>query len=221
MKLILSAFIVTTLLFNSGCAMFDKERLEKPAQELVQDGIESYDKGKYSEAIQNFEQLKDWYPFSKYAILAELKIADAHYHLGHYAEAVMAYEEFEQLHPRNEAIAYVIYQTGRCYYEQIDTVDRDQSKAKKALETFQRLVRQYPEATYSMQARTHIQKCLQSLAGHEFYVGLFYFKTKHYQAARERFLNVVTRYPDVGVHHKALHYIAQCESMLQKESIGD
>jgi outer membrane protein assembly factor BamD len=206
--------IVTVLLLLSGCAWFSQEQEEKPAADLIQEGIKAYDKGNYSDAIKNFEQLKDWYPFSKYAVTAELKIADAHYYLDQYAEAITAYEEFEQLHPRNEAIPYVIYQTGRCYYDQIDTIDRDQSSARKALEMFRRLIRQYPEDPYAIKAHTHVTICLQSLAGHEFYVGKFYLRSKHYQAALQRFKAVISNYPDVGMHYQALKYIAQCEALV-------
>lgn len=212
-KLSYLALGLTLLWLYAGCAFFGQENIEKPAVDLIQDGIEDYDRGNYSSAIKNFEQLKDWYPFSKYAILAELKIADAHYKMAQYAEAIVAYEEFEQLHPRNEAIPYVIYQTGRCYYDQIDTIDRDQSSARKALEIFRRLVRQYPDDSYAARSRTHIAKCLQSLAGHEFYVGRFYFRSKRYPAALERFMAVITDYPDVGIHYQALKYIALCEAL--------
>ena len=204
--------IAVVLLLLTGCALFGKE-VEKPAAELIQEGMEAFDKGNFSDAIKDFEQLKDWYPFSKYATVAELKIADAHYHLDHYAEAVTAYEEFEQLHPRNEAIPYVIYQIGRSYYDQIDTIDRDQTSARKALETFRRLIRQFPEDPYAIKAHTHITICLQSLAGHEIYVGKFYLRSKHYRAALERFKSVISEYPDVGMHYQALQYITQCEAL--------
>ncbi len=208
--------VLVSVWFFSGCAWFGQDSKEKPAFELIQDGIEAYDKGNYSEAIKNFEQLKDWYPFSKYAILAELKIADANYQLAQYAEAILGYEEFEQLHPRNEAIPYVIYQIGRCYYDQIDTIDRDQTPAQKALEIFRRLIRQYPDDPYAAQSQTHITKCLQNLAGHEFYVGHFYYRSKHYPAALKRFKAVVSDYPDVGMHYQALKYITLCEALVAK-----
>lgn len=219
-KIRLFAIVFLSFSLFSGCAWFgagDGQK-EKPAYELIQEGMDEYEKGNYTTAIKSFEQLKDWYPFSKYAILAELKIADSHYHLSQYAEAVMAYEEFEQLHPRNEATPYVIYQTGRCYYNQIDTIDRDQTPAKNALEIFRRLIRQHPQDPYAQQARSHIVKCLQNIARHEFYVGKFYFKSKHYKAALNRFMTIVTQYPDVGVHQKALHYIAQCEALVARQA---
>jgi outer membrane protein assembly factor BamD len=197
-----------------GCSWFSGQVIEKPAQELIQDGVEAYDDGDFREAIKNFEQLKDWYPFNRYAILAELKIADAHYNLSEYEEAILAYGEFEQLHPRNEAIPYVIYQIGRCYYNRIDTVDRDQTPAQKALDTFNRLVQQYPQDPYAEQAQTHILKCYQSLAGHEFYVGRYYYKQKNYEAALARFKGIIADYPDTGFHFETLKYIAECQLRL-------
>ena len=205
------------LFFLTGCAWFQPKE-EKPAQELAVDGMEAFKKGKYDKAIESFQKIKDWYPFSKYAILAELKIADAHFNLEEYEEAVYAYEEFEKLHPRNEAIPYVIYQIGRCYFVQIDTIDRDQSSSQKALDTFNRLIKQFPEDPYAALAREHIKKCVKSLAGHEFYVGLFYFKSKHYKAALKRFEAVLNKYPDVGLHYKALQYLAKAEAASKKQS---
>ena len=55
------------------------------------------------------------------------------------------------------------------------------------------------------------------MAGHEFYVGEFYFKNKHYKAAIVRFRTVVSNYPDVGLTEKALENIARCEVELAKE----
>ena len=171
----------------------------------------------YKKAIESFEKLKDWYPFSKFVILAELKIADAYYNIKEYEEAVAAYEVFENLHPRNEAVPYAIYQIGLCYFEQIDTVDRDQTSAKKALDTFNRLKKQFPVDSYANKAQEHIKKCLKSLAGHEFHVGIFYLKSKHYKAALNRFKSVLSNYPDVGVHQTALQYISLCEALLKEQ----
>jgi len=190
---------------------------QKTAQQLLSDGIDQFNSGDYEQSIEAFKNLKDWYPFSKYTILAELKIADAYYNLEEYDDAISAYEDFENLHPRNEAVPYVIYQIGLCYFKRIDTIDRDQVTAKKALETFYRLTKQFSGTPYAKRAESKIEKCLKSLAGHEFYVGLFYYKSKHYKAALGRFKTVVVKYPDVGVQQKALKYITKCESLIKKK----
>jgi outer membrane protein assembly factor BamD len=188
------------------------------AEELAIAGMDYYDEGEYKKSIDNFQRLKDIYPFSKYAMLAELKLGDAHYRIEQYDDAIFAYEEFEKLHPRNEAIPYVIYQIGRCYFDRISTPDRDQTNAHKALEAFQRLIKQYPQDPYARSAAGHVVACYKSLSGHDFGIGVFYYNSKHYKAALSRFRSVVTEYPDVGYHQPALEYIARSEKMLAEQS---
>jgi outer membrane protein assembly factor BamD len=212
------------MLLGSGCSALKKtwnaimgEDETAPAQQLAWDGMDAYEDGDYKDAIEYFQKLKDFYPLSKYAILAELKIADSHYHLEQYEEAIFAYSEFEKLHPRNEAIPYVIYQIGLCYFVQIDTIDRDQTPAAMALSTFQRLNKQFPDNQYARSGAEHLTRCYKSLAGNEYYIGEFYYKSKHYKAALNRFMAVLSIYPDVGYHQKALQYIAKCEASLTEE----
>jgi outer membrane protein assembly factor BamD len=220
----ISIICLVALLAATGCTTI-KDQYNKifgveetgTAQELAWDGMDAYENGNYKKAIDKFQNLKDYYPFSKYAILAELKIADAHYRREEYEDAIFAYENFEQLHPRNEAIPYVIYQIGRCYYDQINTPDREQTSAQKALEAFQRLVKQFPRDQYSTRAAGHITTAQKSLAGQAYVVGVFYYNTKHYKAALHRFMSIISDYPDVGYHQKALEYIAKCEASIARE----
>jgi len=204
--------IAAQLLF--GCAYFKKEKETEPADILAVTGMEAYDKKDYKEALAKFQQLKDWYPFSNYVVMAELKIGDAHYYLKEYDQAILAYREFADLHPSNEAIPYVLYQIGRCYFDQIEAVDRDQSATQKALTTFQRLQSQHPKSSYSDKATEHINTCLKKLARSEYYIGFFYYKMGHYEAAIYRFKTLIKKYPDVGIHREALIYIAKCEAYL-------
>lgn len=206
--------LVLGVVLLSGCAMFETQG-EKSARDLAEEGMEAFKEGDYKASIDAFEKLKDWYPFSPYAILAELKLGDAYYFRQEYEDAIDAYASFESLHPKNEAIPYVIYQIGRCYYDRIQSVDRDQTITAQALQTFERLVRSYPDSPYAKKAQSAIRVCRKNLAEHEFYIGTFYFKTGHLKAARERFKRVVSLYPDLGVHYEALQYLARCRRKVQ------
>ena len=199
-----------------GCSWF-KDSREKPAEELAADGVRYYEKGDYTKAIDSFEKLKDWYPFSKYAILAELKLADSYFHRGNYEDAIYAYEYFEGLHPRNEAIPYVIFQIGMCHFEQKALPDRDQTATEAALENFMRLTREYPQSPEAAMALEHIKVCQDTLARHDLFVGAYYFKAKKFHAARVRFADILSAYPDVGVHRRALEYVALCDAFIAKE----
>lgn len=213
---ILSGLLVLFIIC-SGCAWFESEK-EKSAQELNDEGLEYFEDERYSKAIESFEKLRDWYPFSEYATAAELKIAEAHYIIEEYEEAVFAYREFEKLHPTNEHTPHVVYQIGRCYFVQVDTVDRDQTSAQKAVQSFERFIENYPDNVNVPQARENIITCLKSVVGHEMYVGRFYFKTGRYKAALQRFHNVIRDYPDVGYHGEALEHIQLCREEIDREA---
>jgi len=104
LKIFLLAVTITALF--SQCAVIDKIRgkkaEDKDAAELMSDGIENMNRGRYKDAAAEFQQIKDRYPYSKYAIQAELKMADALYIQEAYDLAFDAYTEFEKLHPKNK-----------------------------------------------------------------------------------------------------------------------
>ncbi len=214
MKRVNIIFLVLLLLI-SGCA---KHKDEKTAEQLATEGMTYFDDKSYTNAIKSYEKIRDWYPFSKYAKEAELKIADSHYHLEEYEEAILAYTEFERLHPSDEKAPYVIYQIGRCHFDRIETIDRDATATRNSLKAFRRLQAQFPDNEYSRKAAPHIEVCMKNLAAKEMDIGLFYFKAEKYKAAMYRFVSVVTIYPGFGFDLKAQDYIAKCKELMAKGS---
>jgi len=222
-KLKISALIVLAALVMvsiTGCGAFKKlfgregQEIEVLPQQLAEEGMEAMAEERYNLAAEKFQNLKDRYPYSRYAILAELKMADALFLRGKYIEAAEAYLEFERLHPKNEAVPYVIYQLGMCYFKQMPAYDRDQSNTVKAIQTFTRLRQTYPESKYSAMASARLTEAQKNLAGHEFYVGQFYLKMEAYKAALGRFMGLIKNYPDAGYHNQAIEYIRLCREKL-------
>jgi outer membrane protein assembly factor BamD len=211
-----------TILF-SGCALDNfwsglfgqpGSEIEAQPQDLAHEGMEHLQARRYSYAVDSFQKLKDRYPYSRYAILAELKIADALFLKGDYIEAMSAYQQFESLHPNNEAVPYVIYQIGLCHYEMITGFDRDQRPTVEAIQTFTRLIQTYPASRYAAMAEGRITEAQAILAHHEFYIGEFYYKMDAYEAAMGRFISLVKNYPDAGFHTQALEYIRICRQKI-------
>lgn len=205
------------LLLSAGC--FGKKQ-NPLAPELARKAIKQYEKKRYEQAVETFEKLLDWYPFDKLAILAEFKIAEAHFKMKEYDEAIMYYKNFISLHPRNEAIPYIMFQIGIAYYNRVDTIDRDQDNAKLALGAFRDLVQKYPDSTYAVQSKEPVKKCLESIAGHEAYVGKFYYKSKHYKSALARFEKLLANYPGLGFDEEAKKHVALCREKIAEEAAG-
>ena len=208
-----------------GCAVTEQisdyffgedEELSPP--ELMAEGMERMESGNFKEAVEAFQNVKDRYPYSRYAITAELKVADALFMTEEFDEALDAYDEFERLHPKNEDIPYVIYRKGMCHFRQITTIDREQSHTLRAKEEFERLVKRFPRDDYANRARKNLRKCLIYLAEYELRVARFYFKMGKYKAALERYNYIIQNYPDMGQYHEALEYIAKCKEKLSEEN---
>lgn len=184
---------------------------------LYQQGVAYYQDGNYKRAIEAFQRLKEEYPLSPNALSAELGIADSFFSGKEYPEAVLAYQEFVNLHPTNENLPYAMYQVGMAYFNQITTIDRDQSEGFKALKAFERLVARFPDSRFAVQGERMIKESKKILGEQEFYVGEFYFTRGQYQAALRRFEKIVREYANVGLDFKVNHYIAETKRRLAEE----
>lgn len=182
-----------------------------PAKNLLIQGMEDYNIGKYYTAIEFFEEIMNRYPFSPEATLAELKAADCSYYLERYLEAHMLYEEFENRHPTNESIPYVMYQKAMCNYKQIDRVDRDSSGAKKSITQFKQLLKAYPNSPYSAEARTRILAATEFLANHEYFVVEYYVRAGKYEQAKVRLKYLLANFPMTQIAPKANELLTRLE----------
>ena len=158
-------FLVFFLSLPSGCKSWGKDMMDfyfddllgksrsatidKTAEQLALDGMQKMKKKDYDEAIKDFKKLKEHYPYSKYAILAELKLGDAYFHDKKYGEAGIAYEEFVRLHPRNEVIPYVLYQVGMSHFLTFTSVDRDPEETHIAMQSFEKVMQNFPKSDYA------------------------------------------------------------------------
>lgn len=170
---------------------------------LALKGLDYFNTGRYEKAKRSFETLLNQYPFSEYSLLAELKTADSNYHLENFEEALLLYKDFEEHHPTNEAIPYVMLQIGMCYYNQIDTIDRDISPAANAIYALSKQIRAFPNSPYREEVQARIRAARNFLANHEYYVASFYERTYAYEEAEARLEYLLRQYPDTIIAPKA------------------
>jgi outer membrane protein assembly factor BamD len=226
---LLTPLLTLLLLFSfSGCADFKKTfnftsideegnevigaDINLPAKDLLVKGMDDYNVGKYYTAVEFFNDILNRFPFSPEATLAELKAADCSYYLEHYVEALLLYEEFENRHPTNESIPYVMYQKAMCNYKQIDRVDRDSAGAIKSIELFNQLVKAYPDSPYTNEAKTRIKTATEFLANHEYFVVEYYVRTEKYDQAIVRLKYLLVMYPESNIAAKAQQLLTRIEA---------
>jgi outer membrane protein assembly factor BamD len=203
-----------------ACAAAPEKKPLKTDEEYYNRAITQFNARNYFDAIPAFEELKEKFPLSPYAILAELRIGDAHYYKEEYIEAIHSFENFRRLHPNNKSVPYSIYMIGLCYYSQILTLDRDPTYARAAADQFQQLLELYPASPYTGKALFKLSEAKRIMAEHEFFIGQFYVQYKNYPGAINRFNTILKDYPTSIPRDRVIFSIAQANFLSENKQRG-
>lgn len=199
-KRLRALLLLLALCLASGCGIIDMIYLppaEDTAQEIYEAGNEAMSEKNYVRAVELYNKLRDQYPFSPYTIDAELSLGDAYYLDEEYEIAAEAYKDFESLHPRNEAIPYVLYQTGMSLLKQFRSIDRATTELQEAWDYFNRIVQQYPDTPYAQSAQENMLTCRKLMAEHELYIADVFWNMGKYGPAWRRYVFVAENFEDV------------------------
>jgi outer membrane protein assembly factor BamD len=195
-----------------------KEPPDLTAEENYRLGMEKFDKKKYQDAIPYFQKILENYPFSLYAVKAELKIAESYFLDKKWVEALVHLNGFQELHPTNEEIPYVIWMKAVCYSEEFRTIDRDVSSMVNSKRELLDLTARFPDSPYAQEAGEMLEQVNGRLAEHNFYVAHFYYRRADYRAALHRFQRILDEFPIEGVADRALYYIGKCHFFLREDA---
>ena len=166
-------------------------------------------------AIQKYTDVRNKFPYSPFALKAELAIADTYYKKESFPEAQISYQSFRDLHPTHPKIDYVIFQIAMSYYSQLpETVDRDLTLAHDAISAFDEIITRYPKSEHFVVSQEKKNECLKKLAEKELYIAEFYFKKNQCDSALPRLEGLLKNYPRLGLEPGALKLAGICAHKL-------
>ena len=175
--------------------------------------LKEYRKGDCADAEPGFRDVRKRYPYSSYAALAELRVADCQLKEKKYTEAIQGYQRFIRFRPSHPHIPYARFKVADAYYRQIPrswwfftppTHERDQSPARDALRYLRRFIEDFPRDVHVPEAKKMAQGALAVLANHELYVARFYLRRDAPKAAITRIQVLLRDYSGSGVEPEAL-----------------
>lgn len=197
----LLTFLAMVLIALSSCASDstkdkDAENLikDRPVEELYNRAAVMLDAGEYKKSARAFTFVDTQYPYSEWAMRAQLMAAYANYKDLEYPEAIAGLDRYIQLFPGSDDVAYAYYLRALSHYEQIVDVRRDQGTTLDAMEAFDAVMERFPNTPYARDAQLKRDLTLDHLAGKEMTVGRYYQKQGIYSAALKRYLNVIKQY---------------------------
>ena len=190
----------------SGCkSKKNDDDIIIPARELYVKGLASLDKGKYTQAAEEFDKIFFQHPGDDITPQAELMHAYALFLATNYDEAVDVLDTFIKLHPMNVDIAYAHYLKALSYYMQISNIYLDQSRTALAKFSFEEVIKRFPSTRYAIDSALKIDLVNDHLAGKEMEIGRGYLRQNNPSAAINRFQNVIENYQTTSHTAEALY----------------
>jgi len=137
-----------------------------------------------------------------------MKRGEAFFEKEEYAEAIVEYNHFLELHRTHILAPYAVFRIGESQMKLTKGIQRDPGPVQKALDAFERLRKDFPGSRYDGPALAKIQECHDLLAQTHLFVGEFYYRRGSYLAAAYRFQQIIKLYPDKPAAPDALYFLA-------------
>ncbi len=190
---------------NRSKSELSDEEIAKTAEQLYKEAQEYLKDERYTKAIEAYQNLQIRYPFSRFAIQAQLDLGYAHLKNGDQEAALATLDRFTKMQPSHPNIDYAYYLRGLVNFTGAtgliqkfipsDDSQRDVKSLTEAHDNFAELLEKYPQTQYREDAEQRMIALRNTLAKHEMHIAHYYVKRKAYVAAVRRSLSVLDNYP--------------------------
>jgi outer membrane protein assembly factor BamD len=188
------------------------ERAKRDYEEAMDD----FDSKNWEAARQKLAEVKRNYGYSRYARLAELRLADADYEQDKFAEATAGYKAFVHDYPNDPEIPYARYRVTMTQYDAVSASfllpsleERDLAYVNDAHASIRAFLNDYPDSEHAPQLAYMQSVVAGLLARHELYVARFYLNREKFPAAVARIQYSLRSYPDSGLEPEGLVLLAE------------
>lgn len=210
------AALLAAALFAGACA--GEEYRAESAIEYAQNAQREYEKGvraleseNWEGAAEIFNELRRKYSYSRYARLAELRLADGDFEQEKYAEAVSAYKAFAHDYPNDPETPYARFRVAKAQYDSVSQSalmppleERDLAFVNDALKTITEFLTDYRKSPYHRDLAYMKAVVMGLLARHELYVARFYLGESNFPAALARCEYALKTFEKSGLEAEAL-----------------
>jgi outer membrane protein assembly factor BamD len=220
--------LLALILGCSGCISTQQvpltaQRYEENAKAAFAAAMAQFDDKSWEAATPMFEQIKREYAYSRYARLAELRLADIAFKQEKFPEAVTAYRAFVHDHPNDHGVAYARFQVTKGLFEQTgDTIllptqeERDLASAADAYTAMKSFLTDFPRYEGIPEIEYMLTVVTGLLVRHELYVARFYLAKDQFEAAVARCRYALERFEGSGLEAEALVLLGETYLKLKR-----
>ena len=212
-NIILFIFLI---LFNLSCSKkIEKKSLivEKSMDMQIlaawNEGLKELKAGDALFAAKKFNEVEILFPQSEWAPKSTLMAAYAYYSQDYYFDTIEEIKTFLRKYPGHKDNDYANFLLGMAYYEQIVDEKKDLNSIMMAKIQFEKVVKNYPNTDYALDAQFKLDLIADILASKEVYLGRYYFQKKKWIPAINRFKTVIKSYDTTIYVEESLHRLVE------------
>ncbi len=233
-KITTIGFVMLLLVGLSAC----KKSNKKESVEVTKFSAETlYNKSKkymdlniWDNAILNYKNLRNQYPFGRYAEQGSLELAYSYYKNYEMELAISTLERFIKNYPAHEYLDYAYYLKGLIYFESErgmmqrikadDATDRNQENAKQSFVALKTFLEKFPNSKYAPDAELRMIHLRNQLAAYELQVAKYYLRRKAYVAAISRSKYVIESFQKTAAVADAIAVMIEAYTQLGEKELA-
>ena len=212
--IILKIFSLIFLLSNCSSTKSNKDIPQLSDKEIYSKGLALLEKGNFSKATSEFDNVFLNYPFSSLSSKSEIMSAYSLYQNNEIKKAVTKLSSYIELNPKGELTEYAHYLLAMCYYSQVSKEDRDPGASIKSLNYFKLIITKYPKSKYAKDAKLKIHFLKNTLAKNELNIGKFYLRKGAPASSIKRFKSILQNYQNTSVIPETLYRLSEAFLLL-------
>ena len=190
-------------------SIIKEKSLDLQVLEAYEEGVRSLKSGDVLYAAKKFNEAETLFPQSDWAPKSALMAAYSYYIQDYYGDAVAELQRFIKVYPNHKDLDYAYYLLAISYYEQIVDEKKDLQSIIRAKQTFDIIIKKFPEAEYAIDSEFKLDLINDILASKEMYVGRYYFEKKKWIPAINRFRTIIDDYETTIYAEEALHRLVE------------
>jgi outer membrane protein assembly factor BamD len=212
-------FVISSLLMLSSAFLLNcggkKSMSYTSARQLFNTGLDLYDRGKYTQAVEAFQLIVYNHPGESIVDTAQYYLALSYFGNKEYQ---LARVEFNRLLVNYPSSAYAVnaqFMQAVCFYEGTpEHYGLDQTDLMEAIKLFEDFIIDHPESDLIGDAQDYLLAARTRMAHKYYESGIVYVRINAFTAAIKYFQIVVDDYTDTKYAPMATYYIAESDLKL-------
>jgi outer membrane protein assembly factor BamD len=190
------------------------------------EAMKSFRAKEWDDARALFGEIRKLFTYSRYARLAELRLADIDFEQEKFSDAITAYREFISSHKNDPDLEYARFRVTKSLFKDIDDTfflppqeERDQGTAFEAWKDIKSFMRDYPRSAWFKEEQYMFEVVVGRLVRHELYVARYYLRQDNFKATVARIDFLMKAYPGSTLEPEAL--VLKGETLMKMKHLDD